>query len=140
MVSIMKISSNSPCPCKSGKKYKKCCKPYHNGEIPETALILMRSRFSAYAIGLTDYIVKTTYKTNRGFSNPEWKTEIEYFTDNTKFMGLKILEVKNGKQESFVTFTATLLSKNNNDISFTENSRFLKENNRWFYEGGEIIK
>jgi SEC-C motif-containing protein len=134
----MKMSSNSSCPCKSGKKYKKCCKPYHDGSIPENASLLMRSRFSAYAIGLTDYIVKTTYKTHESFLDSEWKSQIEFFTNNTKFLGLKILEVKNGESESFVKFKASLLTVSNNDISFTENSRFLKENNTWFYESGEM--
>ena len=135
----MKVSSNMLCPCKSGKKYKKCCKPYHNGETPKTALLLMRSRFSAYAIGLSDYIIKTTYKTHENFKNPNWKNEIETFTNNTKFLGLKILNVRNGKQESFVNFKALLLSKNNHDISFTENSRFLKKKELWFYVSGEIL-
>ncbi len=136
----MKISSNSPCPCKSGKKYKKCCKPYHDGDYPKTALLLMRSRFSAYAIGLSNYIIKTTYKTHENFKNPNWKSEIDFFSNNTKFLGLKILDVKNGEQESFVSFKATLLSKSNNDISFSENSRFLKEKDTWFYERGKILK
>jgi len=134
----MKISSNSLCPCKSGKKYKKCCKIFHDGVIPENALLLMRSRFSAYAIGLSDYIISTTYKTHENFKNPKWKLEIDSFTSNTKFLGLKILSVKNGKNESFISFKAILLSNNNNDISFIENSRFLKENETWFYESGKI--
>ena len=134
----MKISSNTLCPCKSGKKYKKCCKEFHQGENPQTALLLMKSRFSAYAIGLSDYIIKTTYKDHESFKNPKWESEILSFTNSTRFLGLKILEVKNGEKESFVKFKATLLSKNNNDISFTENSRFLKENQTWFYESGVI--
>jgi len=135
----MKITQNSKCPCKSGQKYKKCCKTFHDGEFPKTALLLMKSRFSAYAIGLSDYIIETTYKTHENFKNPSWKTDTDYFSSNTKFLNLKILDVKNGFEESFVTFKATLLSNANNDISFTEKSRFLKEDNRWFYESGEIF-
>jgi len=35
---MLKISRNAPCPCGSGKKYKKCCLPRHGAmarEIPE---------------------------------------------------------------------------------------------------------
>jgi len=69
----MKITQNSKCPCKSGQKYKKCCKTFHDGEFPKTALLLMKSRFSAYAIGLSDYIIETTYKTHENFKNPVGK-------------------------------------------------------------------
>ena len=56
----MKFSPNNPCPCGSGKKYKKCCQIYHKGKIAKSALELMKSRYSAFAVGDIDYIIKTS--------------------------------------------------------------------------------
>ena len=49
-----------PCPCTSKKPYDRCCGPFHGGTAaPETAEQLMRSRFSAYALGKVDYLIAT---------------------------------------------------------------------------------
>ncbi|MEO1928617.1 MAG: SEC-C metal-binding domain-containing protein [Nautiliaceae bacterium] len=50
----MKISKNSKCPCGSGKKYKECCFKWHKLGTAPNALLLMKNRFSAYAIGNAD--------------------------------------------------------------------------------------
>ncbi|MDD2950112.1 MAG: YchJ family metal-binding protein, partial [Sulfuricurvum sp.] len=60
----MKISPNAPCPCHSGEKYKKCCQPYHKGILPSNAQKLMRSRYSAFALELSNYIMATTHPNN----------------------------------------------------------------------------
>ena len=65
----MKLSVNSICPCGSLKKYKKCCKLFHDDiKKPSNALELMKSRFSAFAFCKSDYIIKTTHKKNCDFS------------------------------------------------------------------------
>ncbi len=60
----MKFSKNSKCPCGSGKKYKICCFRLHKGLLAKNALELMKSRFSAYAVGDANYIIKTTHKSS----------------------------------------------------------------------------
>ena len=47
------------CPCGSQDSYKNCCKPLHRGEPAKSAVQLMRSRYSAYALSLPDYIIAT---------------------------------------------------------------------------------
>ncbi len=135
----MDINSKS-CPCHSGKKYAECCKPYHSGTLPETALALMRSRYSAYALHLADYIMQTTHPHNRAhLSDKErWKKEIMGHYKNTDFYDLKITDFIDGPKEAYVTFTA-YLRQGNRDVSFTEKSRFLKIDNQWLYESGTII-
>ena len=50
-----------PCPCESKRTYDQCCEPYLLGrKVPETAELLMRSRFSAYAMNMAEYLVATT--------------------------------------------------------------------------------
>jgi SEC-C motif-containing protein len=88
----------------------------------------MRSRYAAYALGLTDYILTTSTQK----SSP---SEIEEFSKKTKFIGLKILDA----QETSVTFTA-ILSQDGHDVSFTEKSHFLKQNGKWVYVRGDLKK
>src|SRR5689334_9579352 len=91
----MKISPNDPCPCHSGLKYKKCCRPYHNGMPAPSPEALMRSRYSAYALNKPDYIMQTTHPEGPHWhENPAaWRVELEAFSLGTRFEGLQILEV-----------------------------------------------
>jgi SEC-C motif-containing protein len=136
----MKYSINSSCPCGSKNKYKKCCQPFHNGKLPKTALELMKSRYSAYSFSLSPYIIKTTHKENQDFriEIENWEKDILEFCKNTTFEKLKVLEFIDGEEEAFVTFEATLFSSEK-DISFIEQSRFLKVDGIWLYHSGEFI-
>ena len=130
---MKKISPNTLCPCGSKLKYKKCCQVYHKGASPKTALLLMKSRYVAYAVGDASYIVKTTHPNNSDYTNnvKEWKQSIEQFSKATEFLGLEVLEFVDGEEEAFVTFKAKLSSGN-----MVEKSRFLKVDGLWLYESG----
>ncbi|AXH10992.1 hypothetical protein CP960_10730 [Malaciobacter halophilus] len=136
----MKISINSKCICGSDKKYKKCCKELHDGKPAKTALELMRSRYSAFALCKVDYIIKTTHYENPEFTlnKKRWQNDIFNFCSYTDFKNLEILESEDGQEESFVTFKATLY-QNNLDASFTEKSRFLKVDGNWYYVDGIFL-
>jgi len=133
---MAKVSGNIPCPCHSNTKYKKCCQKYHKGALPPTAQALMRSRYSAFALGLADYIIATTHPDNSDYREDvaSWREEILAFSHHTSFLGLRILSFEPGQEESFVTFEATLSS----DI-LKERSRFLKPAQRWLYVDGEFF-
>ena len=137
----MKFSPNDICPCGSLKKYKKCCKPFHDKiTFPKTALELMKSRFSAFAVLIADYIIFTTHQNNPDFTTDlkSWTNDILNFSKNTRFERLEILDFIEGEVESFVTFKATLF-QDNTDISFIEKSRFLKVEEKWLYVDGQFI-
>lgn len=136
----MKISPNNPCLCGSEKKYKKCCKPFHEGQLPSKAEELMRSRYCAFALKKADYIIHTTHKENSDFTEntDAWKESVESFCEHTLFKRLDIYEAIEGNDESYVTFRANL-SQNNQDVSFTEKSRFLKVEGKWFYVDGTFL-
>lgn len=121
---------NDKCPCGSGLKYKKCCKTYHDGRVAKTALLLMKSRYSAYALGNAKYIQNSA-------ENQDDIESIKEFSKNTTFKKLDILNFEDGENEAFVTFRATLFNQTI-DISFTEKSRFLKKDGRWYYIDGVI--
>lgn len=116
------------CTCHSQKPYQECCAPYHQGTLPPTCELLMRSRYSAYSLGLIDYILATTHP-----SLPVDRASVEQFYKNTRFEGLEILETT----ENTVTFKATLF-QGKHDISFIEKSTFIKEDSKWLYALAEI--
>ena len=136
----MKFSVNDSCPCGSNKKYKKCCKTFHDKiSFPKTALELMKSRYSAYATSNAKYIIETTHKDNSDFTDniKEWENDILIFCNNTKFIGLEILEFFDDENESFVKFKANMIQQGN-DVSFVEKSRFLKVEGIWLYVDGKF--
>ena len=132
---MKKITPNSPCPCGSRVKYKKCCAIYHKGALPKTALELMKSRYVAYAVGDASYIIKTTHPNNSDHTDDikSWKSSIELFSKETEFLGLEVLEFIDGEVEAFVTFKAKLSSGD-----MVEKSRFLKVDGMWLYESGVL--
>ena len=129
---MKKFSANSTCPCGSGKKYKKRCGLFHKGVSPKNALELMKSRFSAYALGDIKYIIETSLDKNLD------EAELKRFSKYCEFVNLKILEFTDAMSESCVTFRATIFCEKT-DSSFTEKSRFLKIDGKWLYSDGEII-
>jgi SEC-C motif-containing protein len=128
----MKISKNSPCPCSSGKKYKDCCYKWHKIGSAPNALLLMRSRYSAYAVGNAEYIIKTTHPNSPHYERNlnEWKKSIKDFS-NSDFKKLEIIEFIDGKKEAYVEFKAYI-----DDYIMHERSKFLK-NDKWYYFDGE---
>jgi SEC-C motif domain protein len=133
----MKISPNDACPCGSGLSYKNCCQVLHKGGKAASPEALMRSRYSAYALGLTAYIMNTTYPDGPRY-NPDkvaWKRGIEEFSQTTRFERLQIL----GAQGDMVTFRATLFTGQRDD-SYTEVSVFRQHNGAWKYYSGTQLE
>lgn len=123
------------CPCFSGLDYEACCQPYHlKKTVPERAVQLMRSRYSAYALKEADYLMDTTHPENPHYMEDRvrWRISILQFCQSTQFTGLEILDEIDGKNISFVTFFARLM-QNHRDTSFKEKSRFIKVDSRWLY-------
>ncbi|MBS0616314.1 MAG: hypothetical protein JSR58_07185 [Verrucomicrobia bacterium] len=129
--------NNSLCPCHSRKTYFQCCKIFHDGKLPPTALDLMRSRYSAYALRLPQYIIDTTHPDHIDFGKKETR-EIEHFCNTTQFENLVIVEFDAGEFVATVTFTAHL-RQNGKEFAFTEKSWFEKVDGQWLYKKGEIL-
>ena len=128
-----------PCPCGTGKRYTACCKLFHQGQLSDSALNLMRSRYSAYALNLSAYIISTTHPKGPHFSHDvtDWSQKIIAFSLNTQFNKLTMLDFQDGDPFATVTFVAHL-SQNKKDASFTEKSLFEKINGKWLYLSGEL--
>ncbi len=127
------------CPCHSSRFYEECCFPYHSKKkVPQTSLELMRSRYSAYAKTLADYIIETTHAKNEGYQSDafEWTQSIIESYGQTEFKGLKILHHKDQGNKGCVTFLAELVQEGR-DVSFQETSEFIREKGRWYYLSGK---
>jgi SEC-C motif-containing protein len=127
------------CPCGTGKPYSACCQPFHSGTLPDSALELMRSRYSAYALCLPAYIIATTHPANPHFNShlAQWTQDISEFCKHTEFKKLQILDAEEKDSLATVTFTAYLI-QNKKDASFTEKSSFEKVNGKWLYLNGQL--
>ncbi len=122
------------CLCCSKRKYQECCQPIHAGAFPENALALMRSRYSAYALSLPEYIMRTTHPDHKDrlLNKEEWKLKILDFSRITQFHRLEIINFQDGTDEAFVTFIAHL-SQKNQPMQLHEKSQFLKIGSQWLY-------
>ena len=99
----------------------------------------MRSRYAAYVLGRTDYIMATTAPSGPRFrvDTADWAAEIERFSAGTRFRALAILDASPADGDrATVTFRATL-EQNGRDASFTERSVFVRgRDQRWRYHSG----
>lgn len=137
----MNKDSKNLCPCCSGKTYDACCKPFHQGALPENALQLMRSRYSAYVLNFRDYIIATTHPENPQYMQNTfiWKRSISLFSKKSTFHKLEIIDFKEEKTSATVTFTA-YISQDDCEATFTEKSHFEKVGNKWLYHSGKITQ
>lgn len=120
------------CQCGSGIGYAQCCEPYHNGDkLPATATALMRSRYSAYCLRNSDYLMATWEATKRPKS-------IDFSKENVIWLRLEITESKKGgvnDSKGVVSFKA-FFNQDDEDYVMRETSRFVKTNGQWFYTDG----
>ncbi len=121
------------CPCGSGRRYAACCGAVHSGTRPaRSAEALMRSRYSAYVLGLEAYLLVTWHPDTRPV-----RLDLEH--DRTVWLGLRILRTAQGgpgDERGEVGFVATYrLGEEIHRLE--EHSRFVKLDRRWLYLDGE---
>lgn len=78
---------STPCPCGSHQPLSACCSPLHQGALPASAEQLMRSRYSAYVLGLIDYLVSTTLPAQQGELDRE---AIAQWSRSSHWLGLEV--------------------------------------------------
>jgi len=126
------------CPCGSDKKYADCCNLFHSGkEFATTAEKLMRSRYSAYALKLIDYLYQTTHPDKR---TEDLKTEMTAWANRAEFTRLEILGKRQGRsldKVGKVEFVA-YYRQFGEEKQMHELSRFRRYKGKWHYLDGEI--
>lgn len=128
-------SANAPCPCGSGIKFKRCCRPLHNGAAAPTPEALMRSRYAAYAVGDVDYVMATTDPEGPVFRQDRaaWADDLRLFARLTTFERLGIREVSPITDEHGEVRFFAQLRRGGDDVSFEERSLFRHSGGRWYY-------
>ena len=115
----------TPCPCGSGRPYDACCAPLHRGaRQAATAVELMRSRYAAYAMNETGYVLRTWHPRTQP---PEVQPGSFAWT------GLEI----HAYGEDWVEFTARWNGPGGPG-EMHERSRFEQRAGRWLYVDGEV--
>ncbi|AOB32147.1 hypothetical protein AKI39_17615 [Bordetella sp. H567] len=124
----------STCPCGTGRPYVDCCGVWHAGprylQAP-TAEALMRSRYSAYVLGLLDYLRDTWHPSTR-------PAALEPNPPDLKWLGLDVKRhIVQDEQHAQVEFVARSRLRGKGQ-RMHETSRFVREDGRWLYVDGDI--
>ena len=124
--------SDVACPCGSGRALSACCGRYHAGEPAPDAVSLMRSRYSAYVLGLEDYLLATWHPATRPAA-----LELDA-TPRPQWLGLAV-KAHTPQDETHATVEFVARYKlNGRAFKLHETSRFEKVDGRWLYVDGEI--
>ena len=131
------MSTLVQCPCGADATYEACCAMYHNrlGTAP-TAEALMRSRYSAFALGKFDYIADTQKLAHDTTTSGD---DIADSNDQTEWLKLDILETQDGEPEHNTGMVAFIAHFKDGPRSgqLQERSLFEKIDGTWFYVAGE---
>ena len=117
------------CPCGSGEPYARCCGPLHAGVPAASAEALMRSRYSAFALNLPDYLMASWHPSTR-------PADLAEDGPAPRWIGLKVLAHSTEADRASVEFVATC-RVGGRAQRLHEKSRFVFEDGRWYYVDGE---
>ena len=126
----MSNPATTSCPC-GGATYRECCKPLHDGAPAPDAAALMRSRYSAYALGLDDYLLLSWHAETRPAS--------VRFEPALRWLGLTIKRhMRHDDDHATVEFIARYRVGGGSAGRLHETSRFVREDGRWYYVDGVV--
>jgi SEC-C motif-containing protein len=124
------------CPCRVGEKtplsYDACCKPYIEGAPAPTPEALMRSRYTAYALGNVDYLFDTLAPESRHDFD---RKSVTRWSHQARWHGLEIVSSEGGAPgdetglvEFIAHFTLDAERRAHRELS---QFRFNKDEQRW---------
>jgi SEC-C motif-containing protein len=116
------------CPCSSAD-YDRCCGRFHRGEIPDNAELLMRSRYSAYVLGLAAYLEATWHPDTR-------PAAINADNGAMTWLGLDVKRHAQEGDRAIVEFVARCRVGGASVRRLHEISRFERVGGRWCYRDG----
>lgn len=118
------------CYCGSEQNFENCCEPFIKGyKNPDTAELLMRSRYSAYASAAADYLVETTHSSARKWHS---RASILDWSQSNTWIKLEVLNTTT----TTVEFKAFYLDTELKMQVHHEYSTFKMEKGKWFYVDG----
>lgn len=132
---MVQKNTATSCPCGKGL-YANCCEPFHTGQAAApTAEALMRSRYSAYTLGLSDYVQRTWHSSTR-------PAQLDLQQDHAqgKWLGLTVKNYNIQGDKAEVEFIARYKPNASPASRLHERSRFVKEQGAWFYVDGDLFE
>ena len=119
------------CPCGSGQALAGCCGPIIDGTVPAPdAQSLMRSRYSAYSLGRTDWLLASWHPSTR----PDAASLDDPPGQRPVWLGLDVLRhAVTGTDTAEVEFLARYRIGGGSAMRMREHSRFVREDGRWYY-------
>lgn len=130
------LPGEAPCPC-GGGAYGDCCGPILSGEPAPTAERLMRSRFTAFALGDARHLLDTWHPTT---APPRLDLD-----DGVVWEVLQVVRTEAGQPDDrrgVVEFRAhwrdTATGERGERGDLHEVSRFRRAAGRWFYVDGDV--
>jgi SEC-C motif-containing protein len=129
------VPIGAPCPCGLPARYDDCCGRIHRGDASAvTAEALMRSRYSAFAVGDLAYLARSWH--------PDTRPRKIHDDPARSWTGLTVLATSGGgmlDQEGTVEFEAHHTGGNDDgpgtDHVVHERSTFARFDGRWVYVG-----
>ena len=131
----MTSTTDLDCPCGSHLTLEQCCGRYHQGGLAPSPEALMRSRYTAFVLGLNDYLLATWHPSTR-------PAELDLDAD-TEWKSLSIVTAEPPRDSSgYVHFRACFYAQGAQGgvqkgwHVLEEVSRFVNEQQRWWYVDG----
>jgi SEC-C motif-containing protein len=139
------------CPCGTGKLYKDCCKPFHEGAACKSPIDVLRSRYSAFSYRIIPHIIRTTHPTCRDYQENKlaWAQSLnrDGMFDSLEFLALEhgVEEVDADTGTGTIEFKVRMKAKKRDDDPLsdqetfaTERSIFLRDaSGAWLYSTGD---
>jgi SEC-C motif-containing protein len=124
--------SPQSCPCRSGKSYAECCALPHAGVPAATPDALMRSRYSAFVLGLEAYLRETWHPSTR-------PADIRLLRHDPppRWLGLDVRRSTMHGDAGEVEFVARWRVGGGPATRMHETSRFVREGGQWYYVDGD---
>jgi SEC-C motif-containing protein len=117
------------CPCGLADDYASCCGRLHAGAPAPTAESLMRSRYTAFAVGNTGYLLRTWH--------PSVRPQALSLDLALRWTRLAVLRTRDGglfDATGTVQFRATYVQHGRRGV-LAETSRFIRHDRLWTYLG-----
>lgn len=121
------------CPCGSAQLLAECCGRYIDGTPAPTALSLMKSRYSAFALGNGQYLADTLSTRQKEDFDAD---EFEKAVGQTKWLGLEIRKYADGGEKDdkgTVEFVAKYREQGQQVIHH-ELAQFIREDGKWVFD------
>lgn len=126
------MNDTDPCPCGTGRPYADCCGRWHAGGAPTPdAESLMRSRYSAYVLGLAAYLRAT-------WAPETCPAAIAPDPPGLRWLGLEVRRhrvIDAGHAEVEFVARSKLAGRAHR---LHETSRFERRDGRWLYVDGDL--